>query len=284
MEKKFDLIDAHFGSFELVITSLLHFQLNLHLVNGLLMPGIIAALYLYVYPKVAEPVYKDWLKNQKVIRETKQSANEERLYSVEESRKIYRDIAQAKALSDEKEDSLQKQILALNKSNKSFIGENSKLNEKIKELISRKGISNVDTLTTEEIKSLLQLLTEKYEESNQNDMKSSGKTEDIDEARKGLSGKELIRSMSLDELSPLNYPYAIALEEFQYVGKGRALGALGLKERCNMPMKEANQAIDFLVRHSYLHHAFDHKSVPQYQLTSKGSRYLLERDLIDNQL
>ena len=66
--------------------------INGALVHSLFFPSVLTAIYLYVYPIIAEPVYEHHLKKQRKIREIKQEAEKERLLSKSESIEIFRQL------------------------------------------------------------------------------------------------------------------------------------------------------------------------------------------------
>lgn len=64
------------------------------LVHGFIYPVIATLSYIYLYPRLAKPVYKHSLKKQIELREVKQEEESNRLLTLEESRDIYREMAE----------------------------------------------------------------------------------------------------------------------------------------------------------------------------------------------
>ncbi|WP_163932960.1 hypothetical protein [Paraferrimonas sp. SM1919] len=81
--------------------------------NGLLGPGIITGLYLYVYPKLAEPVYKHALDKQSSLRVIKQEQEKKKLLSLEESQKLLIRLSEIENKNSEETEIYRSQINAL---------------------------------------------------------------------------------------------------------------------------------------------------------------------------
>jgi hypothetical protein len=111
--EKFKEIDMLFGS-KLYSVGDVSILINGKLADGILMPAIIAFVYLYVYPLIAKPVYEHSLRKQKELRVIKQEQEDQRLLSVEESREIYRKLAQMQSKHQEEIDGYNNQISAQN--------------------------------------------------------------------------------------------------------------------------------------------------------------------------
>ena len=84
-----------------------------HLIHGLLMPSILTWIYIYLYPKVAIPVYKHSLNKNKELRIAKQEVENTRLLTEEESRKLQKEIEQLRYKADEEADRSAKRIASL---------------------------------------------------------------------------------------------------------------------------------------------------------------------------
>lgn len=111
--EKFTAIEKLFSPYTLTYsdTSIL---ISSKIIDGALFPVIIAALYLYVYPFLAKPVYEHSLKKQKELKAVKQAIDDQRLLSVEESREIYRHMAMMQKKHQDEIESLNNQNAALN--------------------------------------------------------------------------------------------------------------------------------------------------------------------------
>jgi hypothetical protein len=110
---KFSEIDSLFAP-HLFALGDLSISISGKLLNGGIVPALIALTYLYVYPLIAKPVYEHSLKKQKKLRAVKQEQEDQRLLSAEESREIYRKLAQMQSKHQEEIDSNNNQISALN--------------------------------------------------------------------------------------------------------------------------------------------------------------------------
>lgn len=110
---KFEAIDLLFGPYTFTIGDA-SFWISGRIIDGTLAPAVIALIYLYVYPLLAKPVYAHSLKKQKELRAIKQAQDDQRLLSVEESRELYRRLAQMQSKHQDEVDSLSNQIAALN--------------------------------------------------------------------------------------------------------------------------------------------------------------------------
>lgn len=91
------------------------FSISGEIIHGLLIPSAITVIYLFFYPLLAKPVYEHSLKKQKELRAIKQEQENQRLLSVEESREIYRRLAQMQSKHQEEIDHYNNQIEGLNK-------------------------------------------------------------------------------------------------------------------------------------------------------------------------
>lgn len=113
-EQKFEAIEALYPT---VIVPLCSFNLAIYgeLVHGLIIPAFITATYLYGYPLVAAPVYEHSLRRQQRLRAIKQKEEGQRLLSIEESRELYRRLAEMEEKYDTETDQYRKQVSALNK-------------------------------------------------------------------------------------------------------------------------------------------------------------------------
>lgn len=111
---KFEAINLLFSPYTLAVWGM-NFPISGKIVDGILIPGVVAVIYLYAYPIIAKPVYEHSLKKQKELRVIKQAQDDQRLLSVEESRELYRRLAQMQSKHQDEIDSLNNQVLALNK-------------------------------------------------------------------------------------------------------------------------------------------------------------------------
>ncbi len=124
---KFKSIDLLFGSHTLAIGDM-SVVVSGRVVDGLVIPAVIGLLYLYVYPFLAKPVYQHSLKKQQELQAIRQEQEDQRLLSVEESRELFRRLAQLQSKHQDEVDILNKQISALNE-HADGIGEDSPENQ-----------------------------------------------------------------------------------------------------------------------------------------------------------
>lgn len=112
-KSKFQAIDELFAmsTFEVKSSS---FTVSGELLNGVLIPTLLTLIYLFIYPFLAKPVYEHSLKKQKELRAIKQEQENQRLLSVEESRDIFRRLAQMQSKHQSEIDSYNEQISSLN--------------------------------------------------------------------------------------------------------------------------------------------------------------------------
>lgn len=108
---KFKEIDLLFAPYSFLIWNH-NITISGRLIDGALAPAIVALIYLYLYPLIAKPVYEHSLNKQKELREIKQAQEDQRLLSVEESRELYRQLAQMQSKHQNEIDSLNSQISA----------------------------------------------------------------------------------------------------------------------------------------------------------------------------
>ncbi|RZO86385.1 MAG: DUF1413 domain-containing protein [Oceanococcus sp.] len=107
IERLFPTVIVPIGSFSLPICG--------ELIHGLIIPALITAAYLYGYPLLAAPVYEHSLRRQQKLRAIKQKEEGQRLLSVEESRELYRRLAEMEEKYETETDKYRKQVSALNK-------------------------------------------------------------------------------------------------------------------------------------------------------------------------
>ena len=89
------------------------FFVSAALVHGFIYPVIATLLYIYLYPRLAKPVYKHSLKKQIELREIKQEEESNRLLTLEESREIYKEMAEVENRYNQQEEIHRKQVAGL---------------------------------------------------------------------------------------------------------------------------------------------------------------------------
>ena len=104
-----DWIDRHF----LFLSETRLELLAGRLINWILLPGLLAASYIFLYPKLAAPVYKYALERRQELRDIKQKAEQARLLTVEESQKVFREIRDLRNRHDEEMERLRQENRSL---------------------------------------------------------------------------------------------------------------------------------------------------------------------------
>lgn len=112
-EDKFQAIEQLFVASTFSIGNW-NFTINGALLDGVLIPATLTFIYLFIYPFLANPVYEHSLKKQKELRAIKQEQENQRLLSVEESRELYRRLAQMQSKHQSETDNYNNQISSLN--------------------------------------------------------------------------------------------------------------------------------------------------------------------------
>lgn len=84
-----------------------------HMVHGFLAPALLTWFYIYIYPKLAEPVYFVSLRNLKRLRELKNTQENLRLLTMEESRNLQKEIEQLRYKADEEAANYRARIASL---------------------------------------------------------------------------------------------------------------------------------------------------------------------------
>lgn len=115
LAEKMSFLDGYFADDRLFQMAGLSFHVigGGHLVNGLLMPAIFTFVYIYVYPKLAQPVYLSSLENLRNLRELKNKQDGLRLLTLDESRRLQKEIEQLRSKSEEEVANYRKRIESL---------------------------------------------------------------------------------------------------------------------------------------------------------------------------
>jgi hypothetical protein len=111
---KFKAIDLLFKSYTIALGDV-NVVVSGKIIDGFIAPAVIGILYLYAYPFLAKPVYEHSLKKQKELRAVRQEQEDNRLLSVEESRELFRRLAQMQSKHEGEVDSLNNQVSALSR-------------------------------------------------------------------------------------------------------------------------------------------------------------------------
>jgi len=115
--KKIKLIESYFDGHTLDLWGYSLSIAPIFTYAGLL-PILTALSYIYLYPKVAIPVYRKSLKEKKNLRNIKQEDSDARILDEKESREIWQQISELQEKYDEDTTTLRSQISALSKNNK----------------------------------------------------------------------------------------------------------------------------------------------------------------------
>ncbi|MFA5826725.1 MAG: DUF1413 domain-containing protein [Gallionellaceae bacterium] len=100
LSEKMGFIDAYFGIVAYQINGQSYFVWG-EVIRGILGPLLLTFFYIYIYPLLAEPVYKHSLAKQKALKNVKQDLENARLLTVEESRELMKEIEQIRYKADE---------------------------------------------------------------------------------------------------------------------------------------------------------------------------------------
>jgi len=111
-EENFDAIDKVL-LVELIANSPLTNLWLGRIIHLLVLPGLLAGLYLWLYPKLAEPFYRYSLSKAQDLRSIKQVIQDERLLTEKESRDLYRRVSELVTNYDTLEQEKNREIEAL---------------------------------------------------------------------------------------------------------------------------------------------------------------------------
>jgi hypothetical protein len=112
LDAKKNFIDDYFGLVFYYVGNHTYYLWG-QIVHGILGPVLLTLFYLYVYPKLAKPVYKYSLKKQKELTDIKQESENLRLLTNEESRNIIKEIEQLRQKADEDTKKYRERIASL---------------------------------------------------------------------------------------------------------------------------------------------------------------------------
>lgn len=115
LTEKLSFFDAYFADDHLFQLAGFTFHVwgGGHLVHGFLMPMFFTWAYLYIYPKLAKPVFQHSLKKQIELKAIKQEAENSRLLTAEESRTLQKEIEQLRFRADEEASQYRTRISSL---------------------------------------------------------------------------------------------------------------------------------------------------------------------------
>jgi DNA-binding MarR family transcriptional regulator len=112
LESKFKVIERVFENIDVIILGQ-HITLSGDVINGFFGPAAVTVFYIYGYPSLAKPVYEHSLSKQRELSEIKQKKENMRLLSVEESRELYKKLAQLQDEFDRETEGYRKQVAGL---------------------------------------------------------------------------------------------------------------------------------------------------------------------------
>ena len=116
LEDKFEMLDKHFLPYRFMFWESGP-AIPGWLVDNFSMPALLTLFYIFIYPALAKPVYKFSLRRQRDLREIKQKQNDNRLLSLEESRRIIRQSMRAEEEYENEISRLREKISALKEEN-----------------------------------------------------------------------------------------------------------------------------------------------------------------------
>jgi len=139
-----------------------------HLIHGFLMPAVFTWAYLYIYPKIAIPVYGHSLAKQKELKTVKQEIESSRLLTVEESRNLQREIEQLRYKADEEASAYRTRISSLTQTINTLEAQLNSKAENNKNLQEQNGILHMPS-----VDEFSELIRDKIEKLNDRDFELS---------------------------------------------------------------------------------------------------------------
>lgn len=112
VHSKFLLISVLYKVTEIEVLGLM-IPIPYAILHGLLIPSLLTAFYIYIYPLLAEPVYRYSLRKQLQLKSIKQAQEKNTLLTVEESNKMHLEFLNLENKFEEETIQYRKQIKAL---------------------------------------------------------------------------------------------------------------------------------------------------------------------------
>jgi len=310
VEAIFNSIDFLFQSFSVSVW-VISIPINGIFYNGLLIPSLLTASYIYLYPMLAKPVYEHSLKKQKELREIKQQEENNRLLSVEESREIYRQLADLKAENIREAESYTKQISSLRqtindleKELSSEVTQADKLRETPYDDINDADPEEFDNIVRNGIETmadrdfqLSDLFTSQQWTSLDSTLKKGigkrlkmkldrGDFLGVSQKRKGTGGQQIYTKQNqVKELKPkreLSPEREKILKMFAGIQEGYGKMESGIHKHAGGHIETVRMHIHDLQEGSYIGRSgTTDEGQTLYELKPKGRKYLVEHNLLE---
>ncbi|KID56543.1 hypothetical protein JF50_11400 [Pseudoalteromonas luteoviolacea] len=278
------------------------------ILHGFIAPAIATAFYIYVYPSLAKPVFEHSLKKQKELREIKQAEENNRLLSVEESRKLHTKIAQLQAEFDQDTQDYRSQISSLTetinnleKDLKEAQGSNSVTPSKFDDINDAEP-KEFDESTREKIESLpagefqlsdlftkesWSILDPTLKKSLGKRLKARAERGDfMNVTYKGRgTGNQAIYIKKLNESSNLlDENVASLLANFSGLPDNHGYTSNMLQEEIGENIENIRDAIDRLLELKFIDRLGQNEDGGMlYRLSKDGRKYLIENNLLSNE-
>lgn len=309
---KFGQIDTFFNSYNIPwgestipLTGLLF--------KGLLCPAIITFIYLYVYPILAKKVYQHSLKNQTELRSIKQDIENNRLLSVEESRELYKQLADLKSELERESENYTKQVSSLNQTIKDLEGQSadgpSGMNLADLKSPNIEDSRNSDFMDIEdEIYSEIEsfddrefqlsdlIAPETWSILSSSERQQIGKRlkkkveqgdfEGVNASKKGSGNQQIYikKSIENEKHSALSLPPKMeeTLQLFEGLASNQRLTEQAISKRADKNIDLIRVMLDDLFQDDYLRMAQSRQGDNLYDLSPKGRKYLVENNLLQS--
>ncbi|MEW8392755.1 MAG: DUF1413 domain-containing protein [Candidatus Thiodiazotropha sp.] len=301
VDEIFSQIDILFPAIRFSIFSS-PFSINGELFHGFIVPCLITLSYIYLYPRLAKPVYEHSLKQQIKLREIKQKEENNRLLSVEESRQIYRRISDLQAEHSEEIDRYNAQISSLREIIKELEGNNPSGSEKTtpdgadislkSEDLKPEDYDHHLRKLIEELPSGDFQLSDLFRDSDWESMSTKNKQAigkrlksmidrgdfvGVNSAGKGTENQQIYHKTK----SELSASEELALKEFIGLESDQGVTVKDIQQAVGGHIEATRVILHDLVDRSYIEYFGETNDGQQlYQLKAKGRKYLVENDLL----
>ena len=304
---KFTNIDEIFKPIEITLFQY-NFSIYGEIINGFIYPVLATLVYIYIYPILAKPVYEHSLQKQKELRDIKQKEEDNRLLSVEESRKLYNKISVLQSEFDEETEMYRNQISSLTQTIKEL--ERNQNHEKSTSSRSD-GFHDINDADPQEyadsIRNKVESMPDKefqlsdlFNDKNWSELTASKKqaigkrfkklVDRGDYAGVTLKGKgpgnQLIYKKSSSKMSwpsedKLPEQDERILAEFSGLDEGNGLVTTDIQKEIGIHIDEVRLHLEELANDKYLKYlGTTDKGEKLYTLDSKGRKYLVKNKLL----
>lgn len=261
-------------------------------IDGLIYPAILTALYIYIYPMLAVPVYEYSLQRQKRLREIKQKSDDNRLLSVAESRELTFQILKLKKENEDLSLKYELELSAANEQLESLKSEASNFSSPA----SNRNTSIFDTVeylieNSEKLQNGEYLFYDITTSTKANKLIPDVKT--FDEIEKIFINR--IKSRKIKHLRMKNETYILKSDKFESLLNSDEESVLNQFLQSNMNELSAEDIskittmnsdlvrviLSSLYDENYISIRNDYNSKRTYVITDKGRKYLVENNFIN---